>query len=273
MKCKICGKEDILGKICPACGNNELCDDYIKQIPAKEDIVKKAFTASKAVENNSASIKSGDILETAEKAMIMILGKIEEGFSKGTGFFVKYEGRLLCLTNYHVVSEAEALFGVFPRKIDPSQEKFEFEILMADDANDIAILELKIDIANIRPLPERRFLELENMNKIKVGDEVFTWGNPKQLNTILVFGRISGMSGADDALQANNNGANKILVNIDATNGNSGGAVCNSAGRVIGMVTSGNDNMPNQVLCNTSFAIEQAIVLYLIKNSFKKQKN
>ena len=135
--------------------------------------------------------------------------------SQGSGFFIQPS---YIATNHHVVKGATKAYV----KLVGKQTTYRVESIVAtDEYYDLAILKLSSITAPI--------LSLANSDTVQTGETVYVAGNPKGLEGTFSSGIIS-------AVRA---GGNDKLIQIDASisPGSSGGAVLNSKGEVIGVVT------------------------------------
>jgi serine protease Do len=139
--------------------------------------------------------------------------------ASGSGFIISADGYIL--TNYHVVegfdSTSVALF---------SGESYDAAMVGYDQSNDIAVL--KIEAAGLPPVV------LGDSEKMNVGDDVLAIGNPLgELTFSLTAGKIS----AQDREVTFSNSVMMDLLQTDCAinSGNSGGALFNLYGEVIGV--------------------------------------
>ena len=135
----------------------------------------------------------------------------------GTGFFITGDGHIL--TCEHVVRGASSFCIKSPSGAIPAK------LVKTDRSIDIALL--KVDGA-FRALP------VAPIPTVKLGDEVFTVGfpNPDLQGTEpkLTRGEISSMAGIRDNPQY-------FQISVPVQPGNSGGALVNESGDVVGIVT------------------------------------
>ena len=136
--------------------------------------------------------------------------------SQGSGMIVGQDG--LVITNLHVVRGSESIMAVLN-----DRREYEAEIVFQSERFDIALLKL----AGASELPAVEFREA---NELAVGEPALAIGNPFGMGQVASSGIISGFF---------NHGSKGIFVQTDAPihSGNSGGALTDSDGRVIGMVT------------------------------------
>ena len=135
--------------------------------------------------------------------------------SQGSGFFIRPS---YIVTNHHVIEGATKAYV----KLVGKQATYSVESVAAtDEYYDLAILKLSGITAPT--------LSLANSDTVETGETVYVAGNPKGLEGTFSSGIIS-------AVRA---GGNDKLIQIDASisPGSSGGAVLNSKGEVIGVVT------------------------------------
>jgi Do/DeqQ family serine protease len=173
--------------------------------------------------------------------------QIAEGF--GSGVIISDNGYIV--TNNHVIEDAENIKVVLNDK-----REFEAKLIGADPTTDVALL--KIDAGN---LP---FLRYGNSNDLKLGEWVLAVGNPFNLTSTVTAGIVSAM--------ARNLGINNEELSIEsfiqtdaAVNpGNSGGALVNQRGELVGINTA----IASQtgVYSGYSFAVPVSIVKKVVSD-------
>lgn len=143
-----------------------------------------------------------------------------KGISSGTGFAISKDG--LIVTAYHVVKDAKTV------KVHLSKGSFvSARIISRNPLNDLAVL--KVESATTD------FLPIAPMRSVKTGDRVFTMGFP--VSSLLgeeakyTEGVISSLSGIENA-------ASLFQITVPVQPGNSGGALLNEKGEVVGVITS-----------------------------------
>lgn len=139
--------------------------------------------------------------------------------ASGSGFILTKDGYIL--TNYHVIEDSSSISVSMY-----NGASYDARLVGYDAANDIAIL--KIDAQNLIPVV---IGESENMN---VGDTVVAIGNPLGE---LTFSLTKGVISAKDRQVTFSGGSTMKLFQTDCTinSGNSGGALFNLYGEVIGI--------------------------------------
>ncbi len=143
----------------------------------------------------------------------------------GSGVIISDDGYIV--TNNHVIEGAEKV------KITLNDNKnFEAKIIGRDPSTDLALL--KIDAT------ELPYLQYANSDDIKVGEWVLAVGNPFNLNSTVTAGIISAKGRDINILQSDpRSGISPVeaFIQTDAAvnPGNSGGALVNTNGELIGI--------------------------------------
>jgi S1-C subfamily serine protease len=164
--------------------------------------------------------------------------------SSGTGFFITEDGYLI--TSHHVVYGASRL-----RVISPAGTK-DARLLLSDAANDIALLKVDASYAALAIRPSRG---------VRMGDSVATVGfpNPGLQGFAPKFskGEVSALTGVKDDPRV-------FQISVPLQPGNSGGALADSSGNVIGIIRS---KLGLRAAVTTSGALPEN-VNYALKSSF-----
>jgi Do/DeqQ family serine protease len=154
--------------------------------------------------------------------------QIQEG--SGSGVIISEDGYIV--TNNHVIEDAEEVKVILNNK-----KEYEGKVISTDPSSDIAVV--KIDG---KDLP---FLNFGDSDNIKVGEWVLAVGNPFNLESTVTAGIISakGRSNIIGQNSRTNNGSSlaalESFIQTDAAvnPGNSGGALVNLNGELIGINT------------------------------------
>jgi Do/DeqQ family serine protease len=134
----------------------------------------------------------------------------------GSGVIISSDGYIV--TNNHVVNGADELTVTLN-----DNREFNAKIIGTDPTTDLALI--KIDGKNLPTLP------IGNSDDIKVGEWVIAVGNPFGLNNTVTAGIISAK-----ARSLGQNGVESFIQTDAAINrGNSGGALVNTKGELIGI--------------------------------------
>jgi Do/DeqQ family serine protease len=161
-------------------------------------------------------------------AMMGFLDDSEEGsrrgMSTGSGVIISQDG--FVLTNHHVIDEADEIIVTLDDK-----RQFTATIIGQDPTTDLALV--KIQAENLVPIA------YGNSDEVKVGEWVLAVGNPFDLTSTVTAGIISGKSRNINLLFSNDGLAIESFLQTDAAvnPGNSGGALVNLKGELIGINT------------------------------------
>ncbi|SVC56193.1 uncharacterized protein METZ01_LOCUS309047, partial [marine metagenome] len=148
----------------------------------------------------------------------------------GSGVIVSPEGYVL--TNAHVVTDQRTGAPVDEVTIKfADKREFPAEIIGFDRATDIAVLKISAPEA----LPS---ITLADSAKLQVGDIVFAAGNPLGVGLTVTMGIVSA-TGRTDLGILKDPGAYENFIQTDAAinQGNSGGALIDAQGRLVGINT------------------------------------
>ncbi len=216
-----------------------------RTVPKDSNVSDKAKTSAKddlpSIGNMKAMLvdESNPVVDIAakmDKAVVGITSKSEvlvpdyffnsqtkkdvEGY--GSGIIISEDGYIV--TNNHVVEGAKELFVVLSGEEEPIKAK----LIGTDPQSDIAVV--KID------KPDLTVAKLGDSKKVKKGEFAIAIGNPlgHELAGTVNFGVISAV---DRTLQLEGKELKLLQTDAAINQGNSGGALVNMNGEVIGMNT------------------------------------
>jgi Do/DeqQ family serine protease len=139
----------------------------------------------------------------------------------GSGVMVSSDGYIL--TNNHVVEGADELNVLLP-----DNREFKAKVIGADPKTDIAVIKIDAD-----HLPT---VVLADSDKLRVGDVVFAIGNPLDIGQTVTMGIVSALGRKNLGLLESVGGYEDFIQTDAAINmGNSGGALVDAKGRVVGI--------------------------------------
>lgn len=156
----------------------------------------------------------------------------------GAGVIMSKDGYIL--TNKHVIEKAEQIVVALQ-----NGQFFDATLIGSDNLTDLAVLKIRADnLATIPQNPQR---------KSYVGDMVLAIGNPYNLGQSVSQGIISalGRNTVGDFVGRQN----FIQTDASVNRGNSGGALINSVGELIGINTLSIGKSANEIAEGLSFAI------------------
>lgn len=218
-----------------------------ENVSTKEANDNKINTNNNSTQVNAQAISLQGYSETsmgvADKVLPSIVGiQIEYGVSSffgvttqsatGSGIIISEDGYIL--TNNHVVSGNSdssyyEITGAKSVKVTLYNDEtvYNAEIIGKDDQTDLAVI--KIDKTGLKKA------ELGDSDNVKVGEFAMAVGCPLGLNTTATSGIISAVN----RTVTTSEGGKYVAIQTDAAinSGNSGGALVNSKGEVIGINT------------------------------------
>ncbi len=148
----------------------------------------------------------------------------------GSGVIVTPEGHTI--TNAHVITDPRT-GSLVEEVLVQLADKIEYKarIVGVDRSTDVAVL--KIDHGE--PLP---FVTLGNSDFLKVGDIVFATGNPLGIGKTVTMGIVSATVRSElKVLDEKGSYENFIQTDASINRGNSGGALVDAKGRLVGINT------------------------------------
>ena len=143
-----------------------------------------------------------------------------EQVGTGSGVIISADGYIV--TNNHVIDNANAIEITLNNR-----KKYEATLIGSDPTNDIALLKIDAEM----PLPYTPFT---NSDTVKIGEWVLAVGNPYNLKSTVTAGIVSA-KGRD--LEGNGNIESFIQTDAAVNPGNSGGALVNTRGELVGINT------------------------------------
>ncbi|HBO39462.1 MAG TPA: outer membrane-stress sensor serine endopeptidase DegS [Pasteurellaceae bacterium] len=183
--------------------------------PAVVNVYNQSFTRTSNMANNQLEVKN-----------------------LGSGVIMSKDGYIL--TNKHVIQNADQIVVALQ-----NGNIFEANLIGSDTLTDLAVLKIKAEnLSTIPQNPDR---------KVHVGDIALAIGNPYNLGQSVSQGIISatGRNAIGDAVGRQN----FIQTDASINRGNSGGALINSLGELVGISTLSIGKDVNEIAEGLSFAI------------------
>jgi putative serine protease PepD len=187
-------------------------------------------TTSNAGATSAASPSSGNNVETQQEAAI---ARIEptvvelkvtttQGQQIGSGVIIDTRGDIV--TNNHVISGAQTIAAVLS---NGSTEQA--QLVGTDAADDLAVV-------RIQPFAHMTVAQIGNSSKLVVGQEVLAIGNPLGITETATRGIVSALNRS--VTESTGTTISQAIQTDAAVNpGNSGGALVNLQGQLIGIPT------------------------------------
>jgi putative serine protease PepD len=187
---------------------------------------------------NVTSPNWGEVAAAVEPSVVSVKVQAGQSSGEGSGVILDTSGRIL--TNNHVVSEAAN--GGTIQVVLSDGRTFEASIVGRDPATDLAVIKLDAAPSGLKAAT------LGDSSAVRVGDAVMALGNPLGLSDTVTTGIVSAVdrpvttSAAESQTPLGSSGeavvTNAIQTDAAVNPGNSGGALVDSRGRVIGITSS-----------------------------------
>jgi putative serine protease PepD len=205
---------------------------------ASTPTVKAPVTSS-----NSSTPDWGAVAKAVEPSVVAVKVTGQSGSGEGSGVILDKTGRIV--TNNHVVSGVGA--GATVTVVLSSGDSYPASVVGTDSATDLAVIKLTNAPSNLTPAV------FGNSTSVSVGDPVMAVGNPLGLAGTVTTGIVSATDrptttqaeSTDPNADPNaaGSGGETVVTNAIQTDaavnpGNSGGALVDSQGRVIGIPSS-----------------------------------
>ena len=188
--------------------------------PTAYDAEAPPFDFRAAVKKVAPSVVSVDRLDRVNRGFWDDEGVVAQT-GTGSGVIISKKGYIL--TNNHVVRDAAA---VNVRLAD--NRSYKAEVIGTDPRSDLAVI--KIEAPNLPPA------EMGDSSKLEVGEWVIAIGTPLGYSNTVSAGIVSSLNRTLDS-QGESALVDSIQTDAAINQGNSGGALANSAGQVIGINT------------------------------------
>ncbi len=173
-------------------------------------------------------------------------GSVTPQVGTGSGVIISQNGYIV--TNNHVIARASQLQVTLN-----NNKTYEAELIGADPNSDIALIKIETD----EKLPYLAFGDSDNA---KIGEWVLAVGNPFNLTSTVTAGIVSAKARSLDT------GTNQSFIQTDAAvnPGNSGGALVNTNGDLIGINTAISSQTGSYV--GYSFAVPSNIAKKVVED-------
>ncbi|HLO58287.1 MAG TPA: Do family serine endopeptidase [Bacteroidales bacterium] len=167
----------------------------------------------------------------------------------GSGVIITADGYIV--TNNHVIENSEKVTVTLNDK-----REFEAKVVGTDHSTDLALL--KIDTEG---LP---FITFGNSDNLRIGEWVLAVGNPFNISSTVTAGIVSAKGRSMQIIEDNYRIESFIQTDASVNRGNSGGALVNLKGEMVGINTA--ILSPTGGNVGISFAIPSSIVEKVVKD-------
>jgi S1-C subfamily serine protease len=189
--------------------------------------VQNATYQNITIYQNSTTL--AEIYASVRESVVLVQGVTSDSEVQGSGFVYESSGRMVVVTNYHVVHDTTALSVTFA-----NGNGYSAIALGTDPYADLAVLSV-----NGAPTNEFKPVEIVSSSTLRVGEPVIAIGNPYGLVGSLTTGVVSalGRSITEEDFAGGYAIANIIQTSTPINPGNSGGPLLNAVGKVVGVTT------------------------------------
>lgn len=200
--------------------------------------------------------KSNEIIKYSVVEVKATTESVGESF--GSAVFVKDDGTLI--TNAHVVTYKSAgitnVFEIISIRFSTENDYRDVTLENYDLEKDLAVLKLKNTNCKFKAL------KFASSEKIKVNDDVYAVGNLNNVGISLTKGIVSNKK-----INVRYNEITREVIQCDLTiaDGNSGGALINSKGELVGITTFRLKDSSNNVIYGICYCIPSNMVVEYIK--------
>lgn len=179
-----------------------------------------------------------DLVAAVKDSIVFISNYVDDGYQRGyslgSGIIISTDGYII--TNNHIISEDIKDCDVTVKNTledgTVEEKKYKAKLIGTDERTDLAVI--KIDAENLTPA------KLGDSDKLSLGDDIVIIGNPVliegevlTLDTSVSKGVVSGLN---REISATGKGLTSIQTDAPINGGNSGGAMFNGYGEVVGIV-------------------------------------
>ena len=216
-------------------------------------------TTTKSVATTTTTSSSGSTIETLQETAI---AKIEpavveldvtttQGEQIGSGVIIDTKGDIV--TNYHIVNGEESITAVLY-----NGSKVQAQLVGTNTADDLAVV-------RIQPFANMTVAQIGDSSRLVVGQEVLAIGNPLGITETATKGIVSAVNRSVTE-STGTTISNAIQTDAAVNPGNSGGALINLQGQLIGIPTLTAVNTESNTAANgVSFAIPSNLVQTVVQ--------
>jgi len=199
---------------------------------------------------SSSTFNSAAIQDKVDPGLVDIISTLRYNSetADGTGMILSSTG--LVLTNNHVIDGAT---NVIASLVTDTGKKYQARVVGYDDADDVALLQL-VGASGLTTV------KFGNSAQVRLGTRVLALGNAEGRGGVTpAQGIINALNRSIQASDEGSGGTEDLnhMLQTDAPiqQGDSGGALANNAGQVIGMITAANNSTSGQSGGTLGFAI------------------
>ena len=233
----------------PAQKYAQLAADRIQTVPF--DFTEAAEKTMPAVVHITAKQNVKEESKRQQSPFEFFFGPMESTPKQGTGSGVIIDGEGFIVTNNHVVDFADEITVTLY-----DQRKFKATKVGTDPTTDLALIKIEAE--------ELPVLAYGNSDDVKVGEWVLAVGNPFNLTSTVTAGIVSAKGRNIDILEGRTAIESFIQTDAAVNPGNSGGALVDQQGNLIGINTAIASYTGS--FSGYSFAVPASIVMKVVED-------
>ena len=183
--------------------------------------------------NNSYLLNAEELYAKVKDTVVLLYNYQDvQGYKEpvlsGSASGVVFTADGYIVTNAHVVANASKMTAVvYDYENDEITHEYEATVIGSDTSTDLAVIKITRD----EPF---KYALLGDSGNVRVGQDICVLGNPKSLVSTLTKGIVSGLGRA--AYSGSGYGCSSIQIDAAINSGNSGGALFDMYGNVIGII-------------------------------------
>ncbi len=195
---------------------------FVNPAPFQTNLVSDPSSVVINAQGEDATLASA-VAKKALPSVVSIHVQTANGIAGGSGVILNTEGYIL--TNYHVVEGAQKI------EITIQNKNYQGQLTGSDPSSDLAVVKADIGDDTIHPI------EIGDSANLQVGDWVMSIGSPFGLDQSVSSGIVSSLYRNTMLPSYNGNTIYTNLIQTDAAMnpGNSGGALVNAQGQLVGI--------------------------------------
>lgn len=184
-------------------------------------------TISNSALNITPASESATVSEAVAKkclpSVVSVNVETPSGAGIGSGVILDTDGNII--TNWHVAGDATKI------SVTIDNNTYDAVLVGGDASSDVAVIRAELDGALVTPI------EVGDSSELVVGDWVMTLGSPLGLDQSVSTGIVSALYRNQLMADASGNTLYTNLIQVDAAinGGNSGGALVNDQGQLVGI--------------------------------------
>ena len=200
-------------------------------------------TINIAASSEDATVSQAVAAKCLPSVVSVYVTTSDGGSGIGSGVILDAEGNII--TNWHVAGDASAI------SVTIGGQSYDATLVGGDASSDVAVIKADLNGATVTPM------EIGDSSKLVVGDWVMTLGSPLGLDQSASSGIVSALYRNTLMTGTTGNTLYTNLIQVDAAinGGNSGGALVNDKGQLVGINTLYANGAGTETFSGIGFAI------------------